>query len=260
MRRRNPAPRLESRDAARQPRSRRRTHAPEQQPGAAPLLWNPGARDHWDVTTTLTASVQYDAAGRDRHCAPAHPLDDDVHHAGQGRLHYRQRRENFNFCRRSALAPNWYWHEHGNLSDTDIVWMTGLDRSLVKLFDAIFFEGFPGKHQEVTAARRRHHTRSSVPPADPRFSSKLVWRSDEIAKALAHGEKLGEANPYDDVIVEFRDPARPARHADLWLRHPEAAAQCSHARAPAHHKRGLSRGERTRPLHHPRQALRLGRG
>ena len=40
-----------------------------------------------------------------------------------------------------------------------------------------------------------------------RFSSKLVWRSHEIAKLLAEKEKLGEANPYDDVIVEFRDPA-----------------------------------------------------
>ena len=78
-----------------------------------------------------------------------------------------------------VLAPNWYWHEHGNLSDTDIVWMTGLDRSLVKLFDAIFFEGFPGKHQEVTAVDDGITPRSSVPAADPRFSSKLVWRSDE---------------------------------------------------------------------------------
>ena len=171
------------------------------------LLWNPGARDHWDVTTTLTASVQMMRPGE---TVTAHRhIHSTMMYITQGKGAYTiVNGEKISISAGDlVLAPNWYWHEHGNLSDTDIVWMTGLDRSLVKLFDAIFFEGFPGKHQEVTAVDDGITPRSSVPPADPRFSSKLVWRSDEIAKALAHGEKLGEANPYDDVIVEFRDPA-----------------------------------------------------
>jgi gentisate 1,2-dioxygenase len=170
------------------------------------LLWNPGARDHWDVTNTLTASVQMMKPGE---TVTAHRhIHSTMMYITQGKGAYTT--VNGEKITISAgdlvLAPNWYWHEHGNLSDTDIVWMTGLDRSLVKLFDAIFFEGFPNKHQEVLTTDDGVLARRPTPQADPRFSSKLVWRSHEIEKALADKESLGEFNPYDDIIVEFRDP------------------------------------------------------
>jgi gentisate 1,2-dioxygenase len=171
------------------------------------LLWNPGARDHWDVTNTLTASVQMMRPGE---TVTAHRhIHSTMMYITHGKGAYTiVNGEKISISAGDlVLAPNWYWHEHGNLSDTDIVWMTGLDRSLVKLFDAIFFEGYPNKHQDVTAVDDGIAQRVAVPHADPRFSSKLVWRSDEIAKALADKENIGEFDPYDDVIVEFRDPS-----------------------------------------------------
>jgi gentisate 1,2-dioxygenase len=171
------------------------------------LLWNPGARDHWDVTNTLTASVQMMRPGES---VTAHRhIHSTMMYITEGKSAYTI----VNGQRISisagdlVLAPNWQWHEHGNDSDSDIVWMTGLDRSLVKLFDAIYFEGYPGKHQPVVSVDDGVAPPPASSAADPRFSSQLVWRSDAILAALKHREKLGDVSPYDDVVEVFRNPA-----------------------------------------------------
>ena len=129
------------------------------------LLWNPGARDHWDVTNTLTASVQMMRPG-ETVTAHRHIHSTMMYITGGKGAYTIVNGEKISISAGDlVLAPNWYWHEHGNLSDTDIIWMTGLDRSLVKLFDAIFFEGFVGKHQDVTAIDDGSVPRSAVPAA-----------------------------------------------------------------------------------------------
>jgi gentisate 1,2-dioxygenase len=171
------------------------------------LLWNPGARDHWDVTNTLTASVQIMKAGE---TVTAHRhIHSTMMYITYGKGAYTiVNGEKITIAAGDlVLAPNWSWHEHGNESDDDIVWMTGLDRSLVKLVDAIYFEGFPDKHQQVTSIDDDSKPRVPAANPDPRFSSKLVWRAADIWAALDHREKLGDADPYDDVIEVFRDPS-----------------------------------------------------
>jgi gentisate 1,2-dioxygenase len=43
------------------------------------------------------------------------------------------------------ITPSWEWHEHGNESDGPMVWLDGLDMHIVNMFDASFFENYPGK-------------------------------------------------------------------------------------------------------------------
>jgi gentisate 1,2-dioxygenase len=171
------------------------------------VLWNPGARDHWDVTNTLTASVQMMKPGES---VTAHRhIHSTMLFITQGSGAYTI--VNGERITLSAgdlvLAPNWHWHEHGNPSDGDIVWMTGLDRSLVKLFDAIYFEGYPGGgHQPVMSIDDGQSPRAAPATSDRRFSSKLVWRWNEIWETLQQREKEGAISAYDDVIEVFRDP------------------------------------------------------
>jgi gentisate 1,2-dioxygenase len=172
------------------------------------VLWNPGARDHWDVTNTLTASVQMMKPGESvtahRHI---HSTMLFITHGSGAYTVVNGQRITLS-AGDLVLAPNWYWHEHGNPSDGDIIWMTGLDRSLVKLFDAIFFEGYPGGgHQPVTSVDGGQTPIAPQPVGDSRFSSRLVWRWNDIWETLLRREQEGAISPYDDVIEVFRSPA-----------------------------------------------------
>jgi gentisate 1,2-dioxygenase len=43
------------------------------------------------------------------------------------------------------VTPAWTWHGHVNESDNEVIWLDGLDNSIVQLFDATFFEAAPGE-------------------------------------------------------------------------------------------------------------------
>jgi gentisate 1,2-dioxygenase len=171
------------------------------------LLWNPGARDHWDTTNTLTAAVQMMQPGETvtthRH----------IHSAMRFITHGKGATTTVNGERivlsegDVVLTPNWQWHDHANESDGEVIWMDGVDRPLVKLLDAIFFESYPdGGYQPVV--RRADGDAPSVAPAkgDLKFSPKLVWRWNEIWQALLEGRAAGQCSPYDDVILVLRNP------------------------------------------------------
>jgi gentisate 1,2-dioxygenase len=42
------------------------------------------------------------------------------------------------------LTPSWTYHDHGNLTDTPVVWMDGLDIPIVNMLDSSFAEHYPG--------------------------------------------------------------------------------------------------------------------
>ena len=178
------------------------------------LLWNPSARDHWDATNTLTAAVQMMMPGETvtthRH----------IHSAMRFITHGKGATTTVNGERISlgvgdlVLTPNWHWHDHANESSEPVIWMDGLDRTLVKLLDAIYFEVYPGGgYQPVT------HT--SAGPVDgqapdfrqapggtdtSRFSPQFAYRWEDTWKKLRDLEKRGEASPFDDLVSEFRNP------------------------------------------------------
>jgi gentisate 1,2-dioxygenase len=47
------------------------------------------------------------------------------------------------------LTPSWTYHDHGNLTDTPVVWLDGLDIPIVNTFDTSFAEHYPGGTKAV---------------------------------------------------------------------------------------------------------------
>jgi gentisate 1,2-dioxygenase len=47
------------------------------------------------------------------------------------------------------LTPSWTYHDHGNLTDTPVVWLDGLDIPIVNTFDGSFAEHYPGGTKAV---------------------------------------------------------------------------------------------------------------
>jgi gentisate 1,2-dioxygenase len=47
------------------------------------------------------------------------------------------------------LTPSWSYHDHGNLTETPVVWLDGLDIPVVNTFDSSFAEHYPGGTQKT---------------------------------------------------------------------------------------------------------------
>jgi len=179
------------------------------------MLWNPGARDHWECTNTLSAAVQMMLPGESvithRH----------MHSAMRFITHGNGATTTVNGERvvlgagDMVLTPNWAWHDHTNDSGDTIIWMDGLDRPLLKMLDAIFFEIYPTRGYQPVArtndATSSAYTAAALRPysesAQAQFSPQLAYRWNETWAALRALEKRGDASPFDDVIVEYRNPS-----------------------------------------------------
>ena len=48
-----------------------------------------------------------------------------------------------------VITPSMAWHDHGNVGDSPMVWLDGLDMHIVNLMAASFREGYPGKVHPV---------------------------------------------------------------------------------------------------------------
>ncbi len=115
-----------------------------------------------------------------------------------------------------VLTPNWQWHDHGNDTDTPMIWLDGLDIPTVRLYEASFAERLPDAAQTAeveadqsywlygrglrpfrgTAADRR-------PAAQPLFHYPYQdWR--ESLSVLARG---AAPDPHLGHALEFTNPA-----------------------------------------------------
>jgi gentisate 1,2-dioxygenase len=47
------------------------------------------------------------------------------------------------------LTPSWTYHDHGNLTETPVVWLDGLDIPVVNMLDSSFAEHYPGGTQAL---------------------------------------------------------------------------------------------------------------
>jgi gentisate 1,2-dioxygenase len=114
------------------------------------------------------------------------------------------------------ITPPWTWHDHGNPGTEPVVWMDGLDISIVALFDAQFAENHPEEVQPVTRPEGDSQARyaNNLVPVGPvkeagsRGKTSPIFnypydRSRETLRALArngapdpcHGWKLQFINP-----------------------------------------------------------------
>lgn len=200
------------------------------------MLWNPGAKDHWDATNTLTAAVQMMLPGEKvithRHIHSA--LRFITHGSGATTT------VNGGKITLSAgdlvLTPNWAWHDHANESDEPIIWMDGVDRPLVKMLDAVYFDVYRGHgYQPVVKNEHEAGFQTDLDGLDlSRYSPKLVYRWEEAQRALDEIEARNDISPYDDVLFKYSNPVNggpitPTMGADIQRLRPGV-----HTRAHRH--------------------------
>ncbi len=89
-----------------------------------------------------------------------------------------------------VLTPSMTWHDHGNEGRAPVMWIDGLDSPVVRYLENLYMEPYPEERQPVGAEAAR---RVFFPWAEARAA--LLERA------------RGEGDPFDDVIVEYLDPA-----------------------------------------------------
>ncbi len=176
------------------------------------ILENPGLRGQAAVTRSLFAGLQMilpgEVAPAHRHSQSALRFIIEGHGAYTAVEGERARMEPGDFI----ITPSWTWHDHGNETDTAMVWLDGLDIPIVRLFDASFAEPANAESQSVARPEGDSLARfgANMLPVDwqPERPSSPVFaypyaRSREALAALArngapdpcHGHKLRYVNP-----------------------------------------------------------------
>jgi len=108
-----------------------------------------------------------------------------------------------------TLTPNWTWHEHGNAGDAPMLWLDGLDVPMLASLRAIFAEFGASADVEPPPARTTTHAirTGELRPlhADAPRGRVLTYRYEDALAAL-DTLREDEGSPYDDVLLEYRNP------------------------------------------------------
>jgi len=111
-----------------------------------------------------------------------------------------------------VLTPSWAWHDHVHHGDEPMIWLDVLDISLVRSFEATFYEDFCEDVQEVSdtpqASYQQFGSGLLRPPGAPSTSSAnplLAYPKAQTEAALEAASGL-PADPANDVILEYQNP------------------------------------------------------
>jgi gentisate 1,2-dioxygenase len=109
-----------------------------------------------------------------------------------------------------VVTPGMAWHDHGNEGDAPVIWMDVLDWQVVRFLENLTFEPYPEAQQ----------------PTRPNPGREIFHPWTEAYAALL-GRVDAEPDPFDDVLVEYRDPTtggplRPTLGCYLQLLRPGA--------------------------------------
>ena len=107
------------------------------------ILENPGMPGESRITETLYAGLQLIMPGE---IAPAHRHTQSALRfivEGSGAFTAVDGEKTIMEEGDFVITPSWAWHDHGNESETPMVWLDGLDIPLVSMLDASFFEKYP---------------------------------------------------------------------------------------------------------------------
>jgi len=110
------------------------------------------------------------------------------------------------------IQPNFVWHDHVNNSSDPIIWIDALDVGVVNFLDCYpFRENWPtGKQQPLTrshGASRRLYGPIRKPVVEYEGAGvpyHYKWR--ETLEALEELAASGDCDPYDGVLVEYKNP------------------------------------------------------
>jgi gentisate 1,2-dioxygenase len=156
-------------------------------------LDNPGVPER-TATHTISVAVQYLLPGE---VAPAHRhTPNAVRFMLHGEGAFTTVEGDKCVMRRGDLVitPSMTWHDHGNEGAEPVMWTDGLDSPVVRYLENLHMDPFPGEQQPVREGPPQRHVH-------------YRW-ADAYAELLRRA--AGEADPFDDVLMEYRDPASGA--------------------------------------------------
>jgi gentisate 1,2-dioxygenase len=113
-----------------------------------------------------------------------------------------------------VLTPSGSWHDHQHHGDAPMIWLDGLDISLVKSMHAMFFEPYSESRQPVSPMHDRSLRqfgsgimRPIRRGAPSRRTSPLLVYPWERAEAALRAFAGTEPDPHDDFVLEYQNPA-----------------------------------------------------
>ncbi len=112
-----------------------------------------------------------------------------------------------------VLTPSMTWHDHGNEGSEPVIWLDGLDSPVVRYLEVLSMHAYPDERQaaeEVAGlSERRFGTAGLRPVWGParEASSHLLHFRGEAARAALSRLTPSEATPFDDLMLEYIDPA-----------------------------------------------------
>lgn len=106
------------------------------------------------------------------------------------------------------LTPSLHWHEHGHEGDGPMIWLDGLDSPLISRLNQYIID----EEAEATEPDRPMPAAyvqgmlAKTYGAPDRLTQPLVYKLSDALDALEY-LRDGEGDPYDDIIVEYKNPA-----------------------------------------------------
>ena len=184
---------------------------------------NPGTPGWKYVTPTLSVSIQQILPGElavpHRHTASA------IRFFLQGRSYTTVEQDKCEMERGDLIVtPGWEWHDYGNEGTEPGIWIDALDLPLVQYLDScgylksideeVGYEISPLKRLPVRKAGISEQRYSAVglrPLTETQGTSKraglIHYRWKNTYPALRKLAEAGESSPYDDIMMEYVDPA-----------------------------------------------------
>ena len=153
-------------------------------------LDNPGVPERTS-THTISVAVQYLLPGE---VAPAHRhTPNAVRFMLHGEGAYTTVEGDKCVMRRGDLVitPTMMWHDHGNEGAAPVTWTDGLDSPMVRYLENLHMDAYTGETQPVREGPPARH---------------LHYRWADAYAALL-GRASGAPDPFDDVLMEYLDPA-----------------------------------------------------
>lgn len=106
------------------------------------------------------------------------------------------------------VTPNGMWHEHGHRGEGPMIWLDGLDSPMMTRLRQYILQDHPEELQEVEGAYPAAYADGTVDvpwTRRPSVARPMVYRLEDTLAVIEQVRHL-EGDPFDDVIVEYRNP------------------------------------------------------